>query len=314
MSSNIDNFRMTIASTASESPSPNGDATAWRRDAMALLVEGETAELAGLLNAVGELPVHEDIRRAECGLVMVRGRIGGDGAPFNLGEATVARAAVRLASGEVGFGYVLGRDCEKARLAALCDALLQSDRYRAARRTSRAGADPDPSCRGAQACSGADGSDACRVLHPGARGGRTMTAAATSGFADPVLSAQSVFRAIMDATARPGSIQSIEGLASAPAPLSAGAAAIALTLLDQDTPVWLDGALAARPEVADWIRFHTGSPIVTDPSRSAFALICCTGAIAAVRRIRLRHAANTRIGPRRLFCRSNHSRTARHSP
>jgi alpha-D-ribose 1-methylphosphonate 5-triphosphate synthase subunit PhnG len=99
---------------------------------MALVVEGETSELAGLLNAVGELPVHEDIRRAECGLVMVRGRIGGDGAPFNLGEATVARAAVRLASGEVGFGYVLGRDREKARLAALCDALLQSDRYRAA--------------------------------------------------------------------------------------------------------------------------------------------------------------------------------------
>ncbi len=65
--------------------------------------------------------------RAEDGLVMVRGRIGGDGAPFNLGEATVTRAAVRLASGEVGFGYVLGRDREKARLIALCDALLQSD-------------------------------------------------------------------------------------------------------------------------------------------------------------------------------------------
>ncbi len=57
---------------------------------------------------------------------MVRGRIGGDGAPFNLGEASVSRAAVRLASGEVGFGYVLGRDGEKARLIALCDALIQS--------------------------------------------------------------------------------------------------------------------------------------------------------------------------------------------
>jgi alpha-D-ribose 1-methylphosphonate 5-triphosphate synthase subunit PhnG len=99
---------------------------------MAVLVAGETAELSELLGAIGDMPAHEDIRRAECGLVMVRGRIGGDGAPFNLGEATVARAAVRLASGEVGFGYVLGRDREKARLAALCDALLQSDRYRAA--------------------------------------------------------------------------------------------------------------------------------------------------------------------------------------
>jgi alpha-D-ribose 1-methylphosphonate 5-triphosphate synthase subunit PhnG len=60
---------------------------------------------------------------------MLRGRIGGDGAPFNLGEATVSRAAVRLASGEVGFGYVLGRDRQKAQMIALCDALVQSDQF-----------------------------------------------------------------------------------------------------------------------------------------------------------------------------------------
>jgi len=60
---------------------------------------------------------------------MVRGRIGGDGAPFNLGEATVSRAAVRLATGEVGFGYVLGRDRQKARMIALCDALVQSNEF-----------------------------------------------------------------------------------------------------------------------------------------------------------------------------------------
>jgi alpha-D-ribose 1-methylphosphonate 5-triphosphate synthase subunit PhnG len=58
---------------------------------------------------------------------MVRGRIGGDGAPFNLGEATVSRAAVRLITGEVGFGYTLGRDRQKAKMIALCDALVQSD-------------------------------------------------------------------------------------------------------------------------------------------------------------------------------------------
>ena len=57
---------------------------------------------------------------------MVRGRIGGDGAPFNLGEATVSRAAVRLASGEMGFGYTLGRDRRKAQMIALCDAMIQS--------------------------------------------------------------------------------------------------------------------------------------------------------------------------------------------
>lgn len=100
-----------------------------------------------------------------------------------------------------------------------------------------------------------------------------MMTALTSGFADPVLSAQSAFRAIMDATARPGSIRSIESVASAPAPLSAAAAAIALTLLDQDTPVWLDASLATVPEFGDWLRFHTGAPIVADASRSAFAFV-----------------------------------------
>jgi alpha-D-ribose 1-methylphosphonate 5-triphosphate synthase subunit PhnG len=60
---------------------------------------------------------------------MVRGRVGGDGAPFNLGEATVSRAAVRLSTGEVGFGYVLGRDRQKARMIALCDAMVQSTEF-----------------------------------------------------------------------------------------------------------------------------------------------------------------------------------------
>jgi alpha-D-ribose 1-methylphosphonate 5-triphosphate synthase subunit PhnG len=63
--------------------------------------------------------------------VMVRARIGGDGAPFNFGEATVSRAAVRLATGEIGYGYVLGRDRAKTRLIALCDALIQREQYRA---------------------------------------------------------------------------------------------------------------------------------------------------------------------------------------
>jgi alpha-D-ribose 1-methylphosphonate 5-triphosphate synthase subunit PhnG len=57
---------------------------------------------------------------------MLRGRIGGTGSPFNIGEASVARAAVRLATGETGFSYVLGRDLKKARLAAVCDALWQA--------------------------------------------------------------------------------------------------------------------------------------------------------------------------------------------
>jgi alpha-D-ribose 1-methylphosphonate 5-triphosphate synthase subunit PhnG len=98
---------------------------AQRKAAMAVLAHCDVAEIAGRLDAIA-LPAHEELRTPENGLVMVRGRIGGDGAPFNLGEATVSRAAVRLASGEVGFGYTLGRDGEKARLIALCDALVQS--------------------------------------------------------------------------------------------------------------------------------------------------------------------------------------------
>jgi alpha-D-ribose 1-methylphosphonate 5-triphosphate synthase subunit PhnG len=98
---------------------------AQRKAAMAVLAHSDAADIAGRLEAIA-LPPHENLREPENGLVMVRGRIGGDGSPFNLGEATVSRAAVRLASGEIGFGYVLGRDREKAQLIALCDALIQT--------------------------------------------------------------------------------------------------------------------------------------------------------------------------------------------
>jgi alpha-D-ribose 1-methylphosphonate 5-triphosphate synthase subunit PhnG len=97
-----------------------------RAAAMAVLAHSRMEEIAERLGTIA-VPAYEDVRETENGLVMVRGRIGGDGAPFNLGEATVSRAAVRLASGEVGFGYTLGRDLEKARMIALCDALVQSD-------------------------------------------------------------------------------------------------------------------------------------------------------------------------------------------
>lgn len=104
------------------------DKQARRKAVMAVLAHAEPAEISVRLDTI-ELPDHENLREPENGLVMVRGRIGGDGAPFNLGEATVSRAAVRLLSGEIGFGYTLGRDREKARMIALCDAMVQSDRY-----------------------------------------------------------------------------------------------------------------------------------------------------------------------------------------
>src|SRR5215468_10035749 len=107
----------------------NGDLTRRRQQAMAALVEASAPEMARLLAQVGPVPEHHQLRKAESGLVMMRGRIGGDGAPFNVGEVTVSRAAVQLATGEIGFGYVLGRDKEKAQLIAYCDALMQRDEY-----------------------------------------------------------------------------------------------------------------------------------------------------------------------------------------
>ena len=98
---------------------------AQRQAAMTVLAHADAADIAAHLDSL-DLPAHENLREPENGLVMVRGRTGGDGAPFNLGEATVSRAAVRLSTGEVGFGYTLGRDRQKARMIALCDALVQT--------------------------------------------------------------------------------------------------------------------------------------------------------------------------------------------
>ncbi|QCI63926.1 phosphonate C-P lyase system protein PhnG [Phreatobacter stygius] len=103
-----------------------------RKTAMAITARATSAELALIETAIAPMPAVRTLRAPEIGLVMVRGRIGGDGAPFNLGEATVTRAAVALPSGEIGFGHVLGRDGEKARLAALADALWQNQTHRAA--------------------------------------------------------------------------------------------------------------------------------------------------------------------------------------
>lgn len=90
---------------------------------------------------------------------------------------------------------------------------------------------------------------------------------------EPVFAAQSAFRAIMDACARPGSLQPIAAADGVPPPLSGEAASVALTLFDHDTPVWLDGVLSSAPDVAAWLRFRTGAPIVAEPGEAAFALV-----------------------------------------
>ena len=118
-----------MANSASQISTNESEMRTRRRAAMAVLSCSDAAEIARHLASLDPIPAHSEIRAPQSGLVMLRGRIGGDGAPFNLGEATVSRAAVRLDSGEVGFGYVLGRDGEKARLIALCDALIQSNSH-----------------------------------------------------------------------------------------------------------------------------------------------------------------------------------------
>jgi alpha-D-ribose 1-methylphosphonate 5-triphosphate synthase subunit PhnH len=101
----------------------------------------------------------------------------------------------------------------------------------------------------------------------------TTVAELPAGFADKVLSAQSTFRSVMDAIARPGSIQRIVSAAGAPSCMMRGTAAIALTLFDHDTPVWLDAAMSATVDAAKWLKFHTSAPVVADSSIASFALV-----------------------------------------
>lgn len=97
--------------------------------------------------------------------------------------------------------------------------------------------------------------------------------ALAAGFADPVIESQGVFRAVMDALARPGTPMPLSAALAPPAPLTPGLAAVALTLADHEAPLWLDPPLAEAPAVAAFLRFHTGARIVADARAAAFALI-----------------------------------------
>ena len=98
-----------------------------RKAAIDTLARAEPQALEALWKALELTPSYRLVRGPETGLVMIRGRAGGGGAPFNLGEASVTRATVRLESGEIGHSYALGRDGEKAVRAALLDALWQRE-------------------------------------------------------------------------------------------------------------------------------------------------------------------------------------------
>ena len=105
---------------------------AGRRRAMGALACMPAALLAERYGALsGVAPAAVPVRGPEVGLVMLRGRAGGGGAAFNLGEASVVRATVKLGTGEVGHAVILGRDTARARMAAHLDALWQRPDWRA---------------------------------------------------------------------------------------------------------------------------------------------------------------------------------------
>jgi len=96
-----------------------------RRHIMEILAKADDSRLERAWEEWADKPEVFAVRGPETGLVMIRGRIGGGGAPFNLGEATVSRATIRLDTGEIGFGQTLGLTPRKAELAAIFDALGQ---------------------------------------------------------------------------------------------------------------------------------------------------------------------------------------------
>ena len=101
------------------------------------------------------------------------------------------------------------------------------------------------------------------------------------GFADAVFEAQAGFRALLDAFAYAGRITTVDLKLDPPAPLDVATAAVALTLFDFDTPVWLEPAVASGP-VAGWMRFHSGSAIVAATGEAQFAVICDAAAMPAL--------------------------------
>jgi alpha-D-ribose 1-methylphosphonate 5-triphosphate synthase subunit PhnG len=110
--------------------SADSSAPARRQRWLSVLAKAPAARLATLWESLAPVPAYSLLRRPETGLVMVKGRISGSGAPFCVGEMTATRAAVRLESGEVGIGYVGGRGHRHAEIAAAIDALGQRPDWR----------------------------------------------------------------------------------------------------------------------------------------------------------------------------------------
>ncbi|MCV2881512.1 phosphonate C-P lyase system protein PhnG [Actibacterium sp. XHP0104] len=110
------------------------DQNAPRKGWMGLMAKAPEGRVAALLDQATQRPAFTWLRAPEVGTVMVRGRAGGTGAPFNIGEVTVTRCALTLPGGEIGHAYIQGRNKADAEAAALIDALMQTDAADALRR------------------------------------------------------------------------------------------------------------------------------------------------------------------------------------
>ena len=222
---------------------------------MSVLAQAPPAELAAVLDDVIDRPAYRLLRRPETGLVMVRGRAGGTGMQFNLGEMPVTRCSVR-ARRRNRRACVCGRArttrmprWRPAGRAAPGREAAAAPRVRADRAARRPPGSPpaDPGGTGRR--------DQGRVLHDGSRGGVSMY----SGLADPVLDSQRVFRAVMNAMAHPGRVSTV------PRRERTRAASIAhrgggLTLLDFETPLWLERR-RARPRPST-CAFTAAAPVI----------------------------------------------------
>lgn len=102
-----------------------------RRCWLAVLAKAAVEDLEHHWRELGLEPEFRRLRTPETGLVMLRGRVSGAGAPFDVGEMTVTRCSIVLQDGTIGHGYVGGSDARHAEIAALCDALLQTEAHRA---------------------------------------------------------------------------------------------------------------------------------------------------------------------------------------
>ncbi len=96
-----------------------------RQEWIGILARAKVEELEEIWNLLNVQPAYYFVRPPETGLMMIRGRTGGTGLPFHLGEVTVTRCTLQVKEGFQGTAYVLGRNQRHAELAALFDALLQ---------------------------------------------------------------------------------------------------------------------------------------------------------------------------------------------